>query len=570
MKRSLALLLAAVLAVSMLSACGSQKAPDGEVAEKPAATQAEGTTAAATEEKNEEDVWKVYEPQIDVSVVGSYNVPEDGVVPKDTTLENQAWVQIAKDQLGINLKYDWAVPASQGAEKLDVTIAAGKIPDVLMVDESQFELLKESDMLGDLSEAYQYLLEPIRTMLEEDPTLLKQCTNEKGELVAIPYILNSYQQSQLIYIREDWLEKLNLEVPQSMDELIAVAEKFVTEDPDGNGKDDTIGIALYKELYAGFGGAKGIMNGFGAYPNMWTRNEDGKLACGDVSPEMREALLALQNMYKAGVLDPEYVALDSNKMTEAVVDGRAGIVLGEWWVPAWPLNLSIDNNPNARWKAINLVSSEGGVAKTGLNHAFVGAYNVIRKDMEHPEALPKLLNLYYDTLASTESEHKQFIDPELLKPENRFVYNWFPVRMENCYATFEQFDLVNKALEEGTNANLTDKAHLKIYDQCKNLEENFNGTDWGMYYSRIAKDGGIGLSDKVHQEKLYVMNEFYGSFTESMRMYQGVLDTMRDEVYHRIITGAPIEEFDKFVEEWYNMGGQDITDEVNAWYEAQK
>lgn len=568
MKRTLALLLAAALCIAMLGACGS--APEGAETTASTVGNSEGSAVSGADGQAKADVWKVYDPAIEVSVVGSYNVPEDGVVPKDTTLENQAWVGIVKDQLGIDLKYDWAVPASQGAEKLDVTIAAGQIPDVLMVDEAQFELLKESDMLGDLSGAYSYLLEPIRKMLEEDPTLLKQCTNERGELVAIPYILNTYQQSQLIYIREDWLNKLNLPVPESMDELIEVAKKFVTEDPDGNGKADTIGIALYKELYAGFGGAKGLMNGFGAYPNMWVKTDDGRLVCGDVSPEMRDALLALQDMYKSGVLDPEYVALDSNKMTEAVVNSRAGIVLGEWWAPAWPLNLAIDSNPDARWKAINLVSSEGGVAKTGLNHSFVGAYNVISKDMEHPEALPKLLNLYYDTVAAPESEHKQFIDPEMLKPENRFVYNWFPVRMEDCYSIFDQYEKVNAALESGTNDGLTNKNHLALYDQCKNLEEEFNSTDWGMYYSRIAEDGGTGLTNRVYQEKLYVVNEFYGSFTDSMKMYQGVLDTMRDEVYHRIITGAPIEEFDKFVEEWYNIGGQDITDEVNAWYDAQK
>lgn len=563
MKKALALLLAATLGMSTLAACGNS----GSTQTQDPAVDESGTTQ---ETETQVDVWEKYEPAIDVSVVGSYNVPEDGAVPKDTTLENQAWVEIAKEYMGINLKYDWAVPASQGAQKLDVTIASGQIPDVLMVDEAQFELMKESDMLGDLSEAYKQLLEPIRKMLEEDPTLLKQCTNAKGELVAIPYILNSYQQSQLIYIREDWLEKLNLSVPQSMDELIEVARKFTTEDPDGNGKDDTTGIALYKELYAGYGGAKGLMNGFGAYPNMWVKGEDGKLVCGDVTPQMRDALLAIQEMYKEGIIDPEYVALDSDKMTEAVVSGQVGIVLGEWWVPAWPLNMTIDNNPDARWKAINLVSSEGGVAKTGLNHAFIGAYNVISKDMENPEALAKLLNLYYDVWASTNPEYKSQIDPELLKPENRFVYNWFPVRMENCYAAFERYEKVNAALEAGTSDSLTDPAHIKIYEQCKNLETNFNGTDWGAYCSRIAKDGGIGLSDKVRSEELYVMNEFYGSFTESMKMYQGVLDSKRDEIYHRVITGAPIEEFDKFVEDWYSMGGQDITDEVNAWYEAQQ
>lgn len=47
-----------------------------------------------------------------------------------------------------------------------------------------------------------------------------------------------------MWIRQDWLDNLGLEVPRTWDELAAVAEAFVTQDPDGNGEDDTIGILL--------------------------------------------------------------------------------------------------------------------------------------------------------------------------------------------------------------------------------------------------------------------------------------------------------------------------------------
>lgn len=528
------------------------------------------STPVQTKEKTEiTDIWEAYDPAIDVTVIGSYNVPEDGVVPKDTTPTNQKWVEIMNKYLGINLKYDWVVPAAQGAQKLDVTIASGMIPDVLQVDEGQFELLKESDMLGDLWGAYDYLMPAIKANLEADPTLLKKCTNEKGELLAIPYALDNFQQTQLIYLRADWLEKLGLEVPTSLDELYEVAKAFVEQDPDGNGINDTVGIALYKELYAGFGGAAGLMNGFGAYPKMWLKAADGSLICGDVQPEMREALLFLQKLYIEGLLDPEYVAMDSNTIVEALVGGKAGIVLGEWWVPAWPLNMTIDRNPEARWVACNLLSKDGGIANTGLNHAFIGSFNVIKKGMKHPEALAKMLNLYYDTRTTTKSCREEVYDRTLFEPKNGFVYNWLPVRMEDTFLQANVYYATNEALEKGDPTGLN-TASQKLYDATLRMRENFNGTDWGLWYSRAAKDGGMGLTEKVRNEKLYVMNEFYGSYTPTMITSQGVLDTRRDEVFHRIITGAPIEEFDKFVDEWYKMGGKMITEEVNAWYKTQQ
>lgn len=563
MRKSLSIILAGTMLMAIFTGCSSERSDNTTNITESV------NKGSETGEVQNIDIWQKYDPPIEVSAVASYNVPEDGIVPKDTTPENQAWVEIMEKYLGIKLKYDWVVPASQGAQKMDVTIASGKIPNILQVDEGQFELLKQSDMLGDLTGAYDYLMEPIKKNLEADPTLLKKCTNEKGELVAIPRNLDNFQQTQLIYIREDWLEALGLQVPTSMDELCEVAKAFSEQDPDKNGKDDTIGIALYKELYAGFGGAAGLMNGYNAYPKMWTKDESGKLVCGDVQPEMRDALEMLQKMYKEGILDPEYVAMDSNKMTEAVVGGKAGIVLGEWWVPAWPLNLSIDNNPDARWKAINLVSAEGGIANTGLNQAFIGSYHVISKDMKNPEALAKMINIYYDTLSTVVSEREEAYDRELWKPENGYVYNWCPVRMDDTFENSRQYKELNEALKKDDITLLKPQKFKDLFEAAKRLETELNGTDWGLYYSRIAEDGGFGLTEKVRNEKLYTMNEFYGSYTPTMITSQGILDTLRDEVYHRIITGAPIEEFDKFVDDWHKMGGDQITKEVNDWYAKQ-
>ena len=168
------------------------------------------------------------------------------------------------------------------------------------------------------------------------------------------------------------------------------------------------------------------------------------------------------------------------------------------------------------------------------------------------------------------SEREAEYDRELWKPENGFVYNWCPVRMEETFLQTRMYQEVNAALEKGSSEDLKIKKFTDLYDASKRVETEFNGTDWGLYYSRVAKDGGMGLTERVRNENLYTMNEFYGSYTDTMITTQGTLDTLRDEVYHRIITGAPIEEFDKFVQDWAKMGGDTITKEVNDWYAAQK
>ena len=42
------------------------------------------------------------------------------------------------------------------------------------------------------------------------------------------------------------------------------------------------------------------------------------------------------------------------------------------------------------------------------------------------------------------------------------------------------------------------------------------------------------------------------------------------EVYTRIIMGESIDEFDKMVKDWYALGGEQITAEVNDWYKKNR
>lgn len=41
--------------------------------------------------------------------------------------------------------------------------------------------------------------------------------------------------AMMMFIRQDWLDNLNLEIPTTMEELKAVAKAFTEQDPDGNG-----------------------------------------------------------------------------------------------------------------------------------------------------------------------------------------------------------------------------------------------------------------------------------------------------------------------------------------------
>ena len=73
-----------------------------------------------------------------------------------------------------------------------------------------------------------------------------------------------------------------------------------------------------------------------------------------------------------------------------------------------------------------------------------------------------------------------------------------------------------------------------------------------------------------HRDEL-ISNLFNGEPTETMKKNWEQLQTMEKQTYTNIIYGnEPIEAFDTFVEEWKAQGGDQITEEVNAWYETVK
>jgi multiple sugar transport system substrate-binding protein len=65
-------------------------------------------------------------------------------------------------------------------------------------------------------------------------------TDRGGQVDAVPFSA----QANVLLVRKDWLDKLGLQPPKTWDDLAKVAQAFTTQDPDGDGKPDTYGLAV--------------------------------------------------------------------------------------------------------------------------------------------------------------------------------------------------------------------------------------------------------------------------------------------------------------------------------------
>jgi putative aldouronate transport system substrate-binding protein len=94
---------------------------------------------------------------------------------------------------------------------------------------------------------------------------------------------------------------------------------------------------------------------------------------------------------------------------------------------------------------------------------------------------------------------------------------------------------------------------------------------WGLYYSRVARDGGWGVTMDIKDEGAYIFNEYYGDPTPTELARSSTLNDMWVEFSARYIMGdVPESEWDAFVNNWKTLGGDDWTREANEQYSRMK
>lgn len=505
-----------------------------------------------------------YEPAIDLSAV---RYLQDGIEFVDgESIDNNVWSRAYADELGINLTYQWTTTQAQYAQKLNVSIASEQLPDLMWVDAAQLKRMVEDDMLADLSSVYsEYAADFTKKVLSDDGGSALEAATFGGKLYGLPHIQSGYGSTEVLFIREDWLTKLNLSAPETMDDVIAIAKAFAKNDPDGNGKDDTYGLAMNNGLIANNNLAYAVLDGFfnsyHAYPSIWVETGNG-LEYGGIQPEMKTALAALQELYKEGAIDPEFGVKDASKVSEDVNASKIGMFYGYFWNAYW-IQSGVVNDPNVSWIIVPIPSADSSPAKAMVPFATT-YYTVVSKDCKNPEAAVKMYNLVLEKMFGDTAEPDVYNSTSDGLPVFDYAYSYGEPPLKNLDAQ----KAVCKALEDGDTSKLNAE-QMGYYNGCVEYLNTGDKNLWGNYMMYGPEGGLAVINDYVDNGKTET-DRYYGAPTDGMAEYNATLDKLALETFTKIIIGtASIDEFDTFVENWLKLGGQQITDEVNAWYSSR-
>ncbi|MEK3724030.1 extracellular solute-binding protein [Paenibacillus sp. FSL H8-0034] len=553
----------------LLSACTATKEAAAPNTPPPSST----PPTTAVDNKPADPMGK-YSPTIEVSTVraidASYKFAEG------ESLDKNIWTPIMENDLGIKVKNLWVVDASQFSQKLNVTLASGELPDFMAVDRVVMQRLIDSNLVEDLTTLYDKYATPFtkEALLKDGGAAIKSVT-VNGKLMGIPQTFenNGVASASMVWIRTDWMKKLNLAEPKTMDDVLNIATAFAKNDPDGNGKADTIGLGVSKDIFKeannGVTPASliGLFNAYHAYPTFWVKDASDRLVYGSVQPEMKPALEKLQQLYKDGVIDKEFSVKSWKKVAEDAAAGKLGVAFGYVADATTFFKDNRKNDPKADWQAFPITSADSKPVILQANDAATSFF-VVKKGSKNPEAVIKLLNLY----------NKRYFQTDYSGSKNPFIIDtatgiypgkYFPV-------------LINPA-------DLNINAHLKVVEELKNKGDG-SKLDFpaSLHFSRVAgfrkgddslwfsertfgPEGSFGVIANYLKNKNYQFNAFTGAPTATMVEKDATLQKIQNEMVTKIIMGAaPIGDFDKFVKEWKSLGGDAIEKEVNEYYSKNK
>jgi putative aldouronate transport system substrate-binding protein len=124
--------------------------------------------------------------------------------------------------------------------------------------------------------------------------------------------------------RKDWLDKVGIhKIPDTLDELHTALYRFRYNDPDGDGKMDTYGTTT--DLKFWWSAFNEVYSGYGVMPWDWQCDSQGNVVWGGIQPQAKAALAVLQQWYREGLIDPDFVTdVYYGTMRDKFINGKIG------------------------------------------------------------------------------------------------------------------------------------------------------------------------------------------------------------------------------------------------------
>ena len=298
---------------------------------------------------------------------------------------------------GTQFDMQWYPDASK-EEKINAALASNSLADIVSLTMINSTSVRTAMTSGTFWEVEPYLKD--YPNLAKIPTATLDSAKIDGQLYGVPFVKPGARYGVLV--RQDWLDKLGLPVPHTIEDLTKVAEAFTTQDPDGNGKNDTVGFYDRQESF--LVGFRSLAGYFGAGQRFQV-TPDGKVVPAFATAEFKKAMEWYRGVYAKGAVNQEFITVQKKNQQDGLARGKGGIaVTGLFEAKNYDaLAKSADPNTPMKWALVNDVTA-GDVPRRILTdtNGGMGGWLAIPKAKVKTEAELKVVLNFIDKLSGEE------------------------------------------------------------------------------------------------------------------------------------------------------------------------
>ena len=416
-------------------------------------------------------------------------------------------------------------------DQLKLKFASGEFPDVY-----QFWSGPEKDLIeGGQILALNDLLEQYgQNLLNTIPQAAWDAVTVKGEILAIPQPALTAS-GQVMFIRKDWLDKLELQIPTTSEELLDVLRAFRDGDPNGNGVPDEIPFSMRENVSWGdnvFG-----MWGVGTAWTEYYYNDE--VILGNIHPNIMHGLGYIRSLWDEKLIDSEFLTNNRVVWEQKI---RAGLV-GVWGhapvlVTQWNTDLR-ESVPDQNPEVIVIPTPRGagydgplGTRWSPINKTFI-----LTKHAQNPEAIIQ----YFDWLISEEGQ----IFTELGMEGDTFFRATsdgqitFDAKKAQNIAWLDMIIRLHGYNPEMTKIKLADDEMFAYLDAAYNIANTEGFVNEAVGMPPIADERNM--------------------------------TTMFREAAAKVMIGqSPMSDYEKFMADWRAQGGDELVQERTQWYNENR
>lgn len=425
------------------------------------------------------------------------------------------------------------VPNSSYGDKMNITLASGQLPTLMVVDPKSASFINAA-RAGAFWELSDYLKD--YPNLSQANEIVLNNSSVDGKTYGI------YRGRTLgrngVTINVDWLNKLGLQPPKTIDEFYNMLKAFKEQDPDGNGKDDTYGLTVTK-----FTGPWDIMQVWFGAPNGWGDDGSGSLVPTHMTPEYREALKFFRKLYDEKLVNEDFAVMDPAVWNDPFINGEVGVFV-DVADNARRLDGKMQEKYGQRDEPYTAVYQAPVGPKGHRDLPTTGFANVIavsKSAVKTEEELKRVLT-FLDQLNDIEMKlllgygiegrHYNMVDGHVVPIES------------------EEPGLVKE--RESLNQMLMFIGPVEPgYEETK-INKMINEV-WKKNEEIVAGNPALPLISEVYAQK-----------------GQQLDNIINDARIQYIVGQLDDDGFDKAVQLWLSTGGQDYIDEINKLYAASK